>query len=144
MSQACVMQEVLEQQGEMLSPSLASGEVQDVFCALCQEKARCPGWQSWAGLWLQPRQCCWERGRGAAVPEEELSEPTPGCSWCWEPLPPAASGQNGTSESEKGGNRLWAAPGAVGPFAAGGVGSAQVEGTRLLHRFGWKTQSRHR
>lgn len=96
------------------------------------------------GCGSSPGSAAGSEAEGLQPLRKSSLSPHLGCSWCWEPLPPAASGQNSTSESQTGGNRLWAAPGAVGPFAPGGVGSAQVEGTRLLHKFGWKTQSRHR
>lgn len=126
MSQARVVQEVLEQQGEVLSPSLLLLEKSKIcFVALCQEKARCPG----SGEQEHGLGCDSSPGSAAAVSEAEglhspgKSSPSPhpgvqlvlgtsalSCSW------PKQHFQS----HKRGHNRLWAAPGAAGPFAAGG------------------------
>lgn len=123
MSQARVMQEVLEQQGEMLSPSLLLLEKSKMCLVLSARRKRGALAQGSAEL------VCDSSPGSAAVSEAEGLEsvgksplsPHPGVQLVLVTSAPSCFWPKQPCQSHKRGDGgLWAAPGAVGPFADGG------------------------
>lgn len=124
MSQARVMQEVLEQQGEMLSPSLLLLEKSKICFVLSARRKRGALARGSAEL-----VCDSSPGSAAAASEAEGLEsvgesslsPLAGVQLVLVTSAPSCFWPKQHCQSHKrGDDGLWAAPGAVGPFAAGG------------------------